>query len=106
MLRANTSLATRIAANGRRLALRQMSMERTLDYMLSLLGGYAAAQRYRASSAAGYERASTASELGKIAAQCKCNAPPANSKPTAARCGVAASEFRSGIRAGKYRCCE
>lgn len=103
-LRANATLARQIGANGRRLALRQMSMDRTLDYMSELLKGYSSIQRQRAAHAVGYTRCDSASALGRVAAQCECGAGV--TRPSPERCGVSRLEMVRGERAGKFRCCD
>ena len=103
-LRANATLARQIAANGRRLALRQLGMDRTLDYLTGLLKSYSSIQRQRATDTYGYTRSDTTSALGRVAAQCECGVGV--TRPTPERCGVSRLEFTRGIRAGKHRCCE
>ena len=103
-LRQNASLAKRIARQGRAIALKELSMGRTLDYLFALLRGYSSIQRERATSTAGFTRATTAAALGKLAAQCDCGG--GQTKPTAERCGVSRADFYSGPLRGKHRCCD
>ena len=103
-LRQNASLAKRIARQGRAMALKELSMGRTLDYLFALLRGYSSIQRERATSTAGFTRATTAAALGKLAAQCDCGG--GQTKPTAERCGVSRADFYSGPLRGKHRCCD
>jgi hypothetical protein len=103
-LRANDSLAQRIGAAGRRLALAQMSMDRVLDYFLELLTSYTSIQRERGSATAGFTRIATHADLGRIAAQCDCG--KGVTKPTAELCGVSPTVFAHGPLRGKHRCCD
>ena len=97
-LRANASLAQQIAANGRELAARLMTMDRVLDYTGALLRSYASVQRERATSARGFTPATTAADLGAITGQCNCASGTA---PTAANCpNLDPYAFR------RRRCCD
>ena len=103
-LRANASLARRIGRAGRALALKEMSMGRTLDYLHALLRGYSSIQRERATSTRGFTRVATAAQLGRLAAQCDCGG--GNTKPSPTLCGVTHDEFFRGPLRGKHRCCD
>ena len=103
-LRANASLARRIARNGRQLALSQLGMGRVLDYFHAMLRGYAAVQTARATTTDGFTKVSTAAELGRLAAQCDCGG--GQTRPSAEKCGVSPAAFFHGPLRGKHRCCD
>ena len=97
-LRANASLAQQIAANGRELAARLMTMDRVLDYTGALLRSYASVQRERATSARGFTPATTAADLGAITASATAPLARRPQRPTA----------RTSIRtrSRRRRCCD
>lgn len=106
-LRANATLARRIARNGRQLALSQMTMGRVLDYLHAMLRGYGAVQTEKATSTEGFTKIATAADLGKLAALCDCGAGSSGStRPSPERCGLTHAAFFHGPLRGKYRCCD
>eukprot|EP00966_Prymnesium_polylepis_P168898 3904935-Prymnesium_polylepis.1 len=103
MLRANESLAQRIGRAGRRLALSQLTMGRTLLYVRALLSSFSSVQRERVRLEPGYTRIASAEDAGRLARSCACAAPsrvcPDTGEPLPVSPGM-----HEGRRLGRVRC--